>query len=326
MLKLDPSTKTLVAVSSTTLTQANILERTHLQEAIVRSWDAFISEIGYEELFLVGSEVVPHDSCRDRIDLLAISREGTPVVFELKRHRDRLQLLQAVSYAAMVAKWDAPRFLGALGTKDDEDAEELRSLLQDEAFELRDPEIVLVAESFDPEVILAAEWLAQFGVPISAFAISGVEHHGDTLISIDQRFPLAGVDDVYVRRTSRGPGLADSSSWDDAVKNVSFPFAKKAADIFRRRIEGSPQRRQFNSIYSGSPLGRMRIAFKKNYLKVYTVDQSPEAEKIIRERLEPVITVSPWGSESTKNSGFTFTVETPEQFDHFLKAVGETNT
>lgn len=326
MLKVDPSTKTLVAVSSTTLTQANILERTHLQEAIVRSWDAFISEMGYEELFLVGSEIVPHDSCRDRIDLLAISREGTPVVFELKRHRDRLQLLQAVSYAAMVAKWDAARFRQALGAKDDEDAEELRSLLEDEAFQLGEPEIVLIAESFDPEVILAAEWLSKFGVPISAFAISGVEHRGDTLITIDQRFPLAGVDDVYVRRTSRGQGPSESSSWDEALTKVSFPFAKRAVDIFRKRIEGSPHRRQFNSIYADSPLGRVSIALRKKYLKVYTQDQSSEAEKTVRERLEPVITVSPWGSESTKNSGFTFTIETPDQLSHFLKAVGETST
>lgn len=324
MLKVDPSAKTLVPVSSTTLNQSKILERAHLQEAIVRSWDAFVSELGFEELFFVGSEIVPHDSCRDRIDLLAISRDGTPVVFELKRHRDRLQLLQALSYAAMVSKWDAARFRHALGGKDDEDAEELRSLLDDDAFELRDPEVVLVAESFDPEVILAAEWLSKFGVPVSAFAISAVEHRGDTLISIDQRFPLPGVDDVYVRRSNRG--AVDSSSWDEALTKVSFPFAKRAVDIFRKRIEGSPQRRQFDSIYSSSPLGRMRIALKKKYLKVYTVDQSPEAEKTIRDRLEPVIHVSPWGSESTKNSGFTFTIETPEQFDHFLKAIGETGT
>jgi hypothetical protein len=325
MLKVDPGAKTLVPLSSTTLNQSKILERAHLQEAIIRSWDAFISELGFEELFLVGSEIVPHDSCRDRIDLLAISRDGTPVVFELKRHRDRLQLLQALSYAAMVAKWDAARFRQALGTKDDEDAEELRSLLDDDAFELRDPEVVLVAESFDPEVILAAEWLSQFGVPISAFAISAVEHRGDTLISIDQRFPLAGVDDVYVRRTNRGPAPAEGSSWDEAITKVSFPFAKKAATIFRKRIEGSPHRRQFNSIYADSPLGRMSIAFKKKYLKVYTQDQSPEAEKVVRGRLEPVIPVFPWGSESTKNSGFTFTIETTEQFEHFLKAVGETS-
>jgi hypothetical protein len=323
MLQLDPTSKTLTPVSSTTLKESNVLERAHLQESIVRSWGAFISELGYEELFLVGSEVQPHDSCDDRIDILAIDRNGTPVVFELKRHRDRLQLLQAISYASMVAKWDAARFREALANKTDEDSEELRSLLDDEAFELKDPEIVLIAESFDPEVILAADWLSGFGVPISAFAISGVVHRGDTLLSIDQRFPLAGVDDVYVRRSKRRQDPGEKSSWDEALKSVAYPFAKRAVDIFRKRIEGSPNRRQFSSIYAHSPLGRMSIDFKRMYLKIYTQDQSEAAEKVLRERLEPAISVARWGSESTKNSGFTFKVETNEQFDHFLKAVGE---
>lgn len=326
MLKLDPSSKTLVPITATTLKRAKILEREYLQEAIIRSWDAFCGELGYEELFLVGSEIVPHDSCQNRIDILALSRDGAPVIFELKRHRDRLQLLQAISYAAMVARWDVARFLKELGGKNDEQSEELRSLLEDEGFELATPEIVVIAESFDPEVILSADWLGDFGVPISAFAVSAIDHGGETLISLDQKFPLLGLDDVYVRRTNRVAGTAERSSWDEALKKVSFPFAKRAVEVFRKRIAGSPERRQFDSIYSSCPLGRMRIAFKQKYLKVYTVDQSPEAEKAIRERLEPVIPVSPWGNESTKNSGFTFTVETSDQFDHFLRAVGESDT
>lgn len=326
MLKLDVSAKTLVPVSSTTLTQSNILERADFQAAIERSWDAFCGELGYEELFRVGSEVEPHDACRNRIDLLALNAEGTPIVFELKRHRDRLQLLQAISYAAMVARWDVARFVATLGGREDEGAQELRSLLEDETFELRPPEIVLIAESFDPEVILAADWLGTFNVPISAFAISAVEHSGATLISLDQKFPLPGVDDLYVRRVNRAPLGVQAGSWDDALGKVDFPFARRAVDIFRRRIEGSPQRRAFNSIYASSPLGRMSIAFKRKYLKVYTVDQSPEAEKTLRESLEPVIPIVRWGSENTKNSGFTFKIETTDQFDHFLTALGERAT
>lgn len=324
MLKLDTTAKSLSRVASTTLAQENILERADFQAAVEASWEVFCAELGYDELFRVGSEIVPHDSCRDRIDLLALSREGTPVVFELKRHRDRLQLLQAISYAAMVARWDAARFLAALGGRTDENAEELRSLLEDDAFELRPPEIVLIAESFDPEVILAADWLGGFAVPISAFSVTPVSHGGDTLISFDQKFPLLGVDDMYVRRTPR-PTAEQSTSWDDALTKVDFPFARRAVEIFRRRIEGSPQRRAFHSIYAGSPLGRLSIAFKRKYLKIYTKDQSPEAEQVLRERLAPIVPFSTWGNENTKNSGYTFTIETEAQFQHFLKALGETS-
>jgi hypothetical protein len=67
----------------------------------------------------------------------------------------------------------------------------------------------------------------------------------------------------------------------------------------------------------------MRITFKKKYLKIYTTDQSAEAEQTLRARLSPTIEVTSWGNENTKNSGFTFTVATTEQFEHFLRAVGE---
>jgi hypothetical protein len=191
MLKLDPTSKKLEAVPSTSLTQTRILERADLQAAILNSWDSFCGELGFEELFLVGAEIMPHESCNVRIDILALGRDGQPVVFELKRHHERLQLLQALSYAAMVARWDAQCFLKELGTNQDEEADELRSLLNDDSFQLSNPQVVLIAEGFDPEVILTADWLSNFGVSISAFAVSAVEYRGDTLISIDQKFPLA---------------------------------------------------------------------------------------------------------------------------------------
>lgn len=110
------------------------------------------------------------------------------------------------------------------------------------------------------------------------------------------------------------------------LKKVTFPFATKAVEIFRRRIEGSPHHRYFSSIYASSPLGRKEIAFRRNYLKVYTQTQSPEAEQALRIGLGDVIAFKRWGSESTKNAGFTFTIETEAQFKQFLRAVGESDT
>jgi hypothetical protein len=67
----------------------------------------------------------------------------------------------------------------------------------------------------------------------------------------------------------------------------------------------------------------MRIIFRRKYLKMYTDDQSPEAEQRLRTRLGKGIPIERWGSEKTKNSGFTFQIETEAQFEQFLRAVDE---
>lgn len=323
MLKYDRDAKSLGFVPATNLNQAHVLERSDLQEAIVRSWEAFCAEMGREELFLVGTEICPHSSCDNRIDILALSSDGRPVVIELKRHRSRLQLLQAISYAAMVAKWPKQRFQKELAGQSGEQAEELRGLMEGEDFELEGPEVVLVAESFDPEVILAADWLADFGVPISAFAITTVDHMGELLLAVDQKFPLLGLDDVYVSRGRKPGGVEEGTTWEDVVAKLKFPFAAKAVSTFRRHAAGSPHRRAFFYLYGQSPLGRLGIHFRRDYLKVYTHEQSPEARDQLSTRLGEFIPFTPWGNENTKNRGFTFKVETEAQFQQLLSAVGD---
>jgi hypothetical protein len=79
----------------------------------------------------------------------------------------------------------------------------------------------------------------------------------------------------------------------------------------------------FNYIYADSPLGGLRIAFRRKYLTVYSFDQSPEAEQALRAGLGNEVPFHPWGSESTNYSGYTFKVETQAQFNQFLRALGE---
>ncbi|HZS59952.1 MAG TPA: hypothetical protein VFA43_11835 [Gemmatimonadaceae bacterium] len=94
----------------------------------------------------------------------------------------------------------------------------------------------MIAESFDPEVILAAEWLAKFRIPIAAFSDFRRRVQGDTLISIDQTFPLPGVDDLYVLRSARAVEGEDGRSWEDVLKDVSLPFVRRRRRRLRRRI------------------------------------------------------------------------------------------
>src|SRR5690606_6197533 len=89
-----------------------LLERFNLQEAIVNSWEAFTKEIKIPELIYIGNEVVPDQRIMGRVDILAFDpNDNVPVVIELKRDRDKYQLLQGISYAAMISNWPAEQFL-----------------------------------------------------------------------------------------------------------------------------------------------------------------------------------------------------------------------
>ena len=109
-----------------TLADVSITERNDLQEYISNTPDEFFKEIG-QELFLLGKEVEPSKNVQDRIDLLAVDKEGIVIVIELKRSSHKLHMLQAISYAGMIAQWEPDDYLQLL---DDDKQEALSDFLE----------------------------------------------------------------------------------------------------------------------------------------------------------------------------------------------------
>ena len=154
MLRIDRQKKAFTRLETPKLAEASITERNDLQEYICNSPEAFCEEIG-QRLFLIDKEVQPSDDVDDRIDLLALDKEGQAVIIELKRGNNKLQMFQAISYAAMVARWKPEDFLARL------EADKLDKLtdflvVEKEEINLRQ-RIVLVAEAFDYSVLIGAE-------------------------------------------------------------------------------------------------------------------------------------------------------------------------
>src|SRR6056297_383218 len=146
MLKIDRQNQSFSLLDTPTLADVSITERYDLQEFISNSPDAFFKELGLE-LFLLGKEVEPSKNVQDRIDLLAVDKDGCSVVVELKRGNHKLHMLQAISYAGMISQWEPDDFLQLL---DDDQQEALAEFLEvDREGINRQQRIILIAEGYD---------------------------------------------------------------------------------------------------------------------------------------------------------------------------------
>src|SRR6266404_4638122 len=75
MVKISRADKRFSCLETKTLAAANILERYDLQQYIFNCPDAFCEELG-QELKIIAKEEPPSEHVGDRIDLVAIDRDG----------------------------------------------------------------------------------------------------------------------------------------------------------------------------------------------------------------------------------------------------------
>jgi hypothetical protein len=222
MLKIDRNNKTFNRLNTPSLSEVSITERYDLQEYICNSPSDFFRELG-QELFLVGKEIKPSENVHDRIDVLAIDKEGNAVIVELKRGNHKLHMLQAIAYAGMVSKWKPEDFAQWLSV---EKQEELNDFLEIDPDEInRQQRIILVAEAYDYALLTAAEWLSeQYGVDIVCCRLSLAcdQVSKAEYLVCSNVFPapeLVGI--AAPRGPRRSPGKTKWADWETALSAVS---------------------------------------------------------------------------------------------------------
>jgi RecB family endonuclease NucS len=107
ILAVKDGLKSFEKIESSSFVELNIWERHHIQE-----WIRQAPEILGEELLVVSIEFDRFVNSSDRLDVLAIDRQGNLVIIELKRdafagYAD----LQSIRYAAMVSSMTIDRLL-----------------------------------------------------------------------------------------------------------------------------------------------------------------------------------------------------------------------
>jgi hypothetical protein len=237
MLRIDREGKSLVPLDRMTMQEAGFWERRDIQEMICRTPDSFCDELG-EYIHFVGSEVHPTEFVQDRIDLLGVDPEGVAVVVEIKRSSHKLHLLQALSYAGMIAEWTPERFIdelfrfnGHTQATADEARAQLEEILEEGDLETinRTQRIVLLAEAFDYEVLVTAEWLTErYNVDIRCYRLALAKNGTEEFMTCTRAYPPPELTDIAVRRRrKREFGAEPSGDWEEVLRSLgNEPVAK----------------------------------------------------------------------------------------------------
>ena len=237
MLRMDRNKRTLKKLEQQSLPDLELRERSDLQQMIRTSSADFFAEMG-EELLLIGEEVRPTDFVDDRIDLLAIDKEGSSVVIEIKRGSHKFHLLQALSYAAMVSKWPQDRIIteysSLVGKPTEEGTDDIEQFLNVDAETLNTSQrVLLLAENFDYEVLVTAEWLSEkFDLDIRCYRIGLSSDGTATFLTCTCIYPAPELVEHAIRR--RGPGKPTRwPDWETALATLGNDIV---AAFFRKEL------------------------------------------------------------------------------------------
>ena len=245
MFKVDPTRNRLVRMEKRRFAELKLGERSHLQE-----WIAGMPQALGEELLIIQKEFDGFAGTRERLDLLALDKEGTLVVIENKLDdsgRDVVwQGLKYVAYCSSLTKaqiveiyqkyldrWSpgaraVPNLCAFL------DIEELDEMVLNEGNVQR---LLLIAANFRKEVTGTVLWLLGHGVRAQCLQARAYSSGEDVFIDLRQIIPprKRGISSlVWPPRTPRNvPRMARRSARTRSVTRSGPKRSKRYARAWR---------------------------------------------------------------------------------------------
>lgn len=214
--------------------QLGLRERQDIQE-----WVAANPTILGNDLLIIGKEFSDFDRTNERLDLLAVDRNGKLVIIELKRDDSGADVhWQAIKYASYFAQATEKDIINLLSRHERISAEEAEARLQNhlgaDALNAlnNDQRIILASHRFAPEVTNAVLWLNE-------------KAPGENLITCFKLTPYQDGDALYLQASRLIPvpdteglrvGLRDSSGSDVPAIGLTFgqrDTSRQSDDITR---------------------------------------------------------------------------------------------
>ena len=211
MYQIDKSSNQIIRLEEKTFAELKLREREHLQEWIAKN-PACLGE----ELLIIQKEFDGFQDTRERLDLLAMDKQGNLVIIENKLDDSgkdvTWQVLKYASYCSSLSKEDIKsvfqEFLKSSGR--DEDAEEvLAEFLEKEDFsevqinQGSAQRIVMIAAKFRKEVTSTALWLMNFNIRIQCYKVTPYVLKDHLFLYFDQILPVKDAQEYTISMASK---------------------------------------------------------------------------------------------------------------------------
>lgn len=254
MFTVNHQTNRISPVKTKRFSELGFTERKHLQE-----WLAHEPSALGEELLIIQKEFDGFDDTRERLDLLALDKDGNLVIIENKLDdsgRDVVwQALKYASYCASLTKAQIveiyqqylDRYESVTGEVDLLNAPASASARICEFLDAPDLDelklnlgnsqrIMLVAANFRKEVTSTALWLLGQGISIACFKITPYSLGEQLLINIDQIIPTPEAKELMIGINAKE---AEEKTTEVVLKNrhtVRREYWERALDAFQKSV------------------------------------------------------------------------------------------
>lgn len=238
MFRVDLSHNRLSRLSRQSFSDLNLRERDHLQEWLANQPDA----LG-EELLIIQKEFDGFDETRERLDLLALDKEGDLVVIENKLDDSGRDVTwQAIKYTAYVSGLTKTQILdiyqqyldryeggGNAGARLCEfmEVEELEETVLNPG---NDQRMIFIAANFRREVTASVLWLLSRGIRAQCFKVTPFSFGEELMIDIQQIIPTPEAADFMI-------GMASKENEEKVVQNTQKKRHKLRLDFWEAALE-----------------------------------------------------------------------------------------
>lgn len=220
MFVIDSKTNTIAPLAKKSFTELGFKERKHLQE-----WIASNPESLGEKLLIIQKEFSGFLETSERLDLLALDRDGDLVIIENKLDDSGRDVTwQALKYASYCSTLTKEQIIDIFQIYLNTSKADAQKIILDFLDEVEPSELVLnqkqrivfVAANFRKEVTSTALWLMSHKIKIQCFKVTPYEFNGQFFLTLDQIIPTKDAQDYVISMTNK---VQEEYSTEETIKN-----------------------------------------------------------------------------------------------------------